>query len=161
MDRREKFRKGLNRLYLPYYDSLCGVLDEKWQPFFGVRSIPDQDHLYAFGRTIPNSKILTRAKGGESPHNYGCASDWTVFSNGTPLWPAASDKIWQEYQQAIEKVGSRWGADWDGDGYLDEKGLIDCPHNELRIAGTWRQVDFVRLSDPSGVQAYLEKHLLK
>ncbi|WP_091739800.1 M15 family metallopeptidase [Phenylobacterium immobile] len=31
----------------------------------------------------------------------------------------------------VEKVGIRWGADWDGDGKPREKGETDSPHFEL------------------------------
>jgi len=162
-ERRAHFRKGLHPLYLPYYDALCGVLDEKWQPFFGVRSIAEQDRLYAFGRTTgPTGRFVTRAKGGESPHNYGCATDWTVFdAQGRALWPKAPDPLWKEYQNALEKVGLRWGADWDGDGDLDEKGLIDCPHNELVIDGRWPYICKVLVENGAGAADEMIRRLAK
>jgi peptidoglycan L-alanyl-D-glutamate endopeptidase CwlK len=41
---------------------------------FGVRTVAEQDALYAQGRTKPG-KIVTNAKGGQSAHNFGLAVD--------------------------------------------------------------------------------------
>ena len=40
----------------------------------GLRTIAEQDALYAKGRTTPGKKV-TNAKGGQSVHNYGFAVD--------------------------------------------------------------------------------------
>jgi hypothetical protein len=122
-DRRQKFRKGLNSLYLPVYDAICENLDDHWAPFFGIRTIEEQDALFASGRHV------TRARGGESAHNYGCATDWTVWQDGKPLWPPDHDSVWREYQQACEKSGAHWGVDFG-----------DKPHNQLSIKVPWKAV---------------------
>jgi len=45
----------------------------------GNRTYAEQDELYAQGRTKPGS-IVTKAKGGQSMHNVGCAFDVGIFS---------------------------------------------------------------------------------
>lgn len=127
MSRREKFRRGLLSLYLPYYDALCNELPDAWQPTAGYRSITEQNELYAKGRTAPG-QIVTWAKGGTSAHNYGCATDWAFFENGKPVW-SDDMRIWAPYLNACDKVGLKKGADFG-----------DKPHNELAIAVSWREV---------------------
>lgn len=134
MNRRERFRKGLSPLYLPYYDALCNLLGEHWQPYCGLRSLEVQQDLYAKG-TSP-------AKAGESAHNYGCASDWTLWDGGKPIWDV-EDPRWREYEQACEKVGLRW------------LGTIgDAVHNELPLAVRWKLVR--RVLDEQGMEAAMK-----
>jgi len=142
-------------LYLPRYDSLCDILPWYWQPYSGTRSPDDQDRIYAIGRTVaPDSPIRTKAKAWESPHNYGCASDWTIFDDrGHVEWPDLDSEVWREYQNACEKVGVRWGGAW-GDG----------PHNELPLDIAWRRLCArlrrnEKLQDEEAVRAMLEKYL--
>lgn len=130
--RRERFRVGLSGLYEPYYLHLCAELPAEWQPYWGVRDFPTQDDLFAIGRTVePIGKDfeVTGAKGGESSHNYGCASDWTIFQEGKPLWMRKDDARWSVYLEAIKKAGLMSGSAW-GDLY----------HNELPIACKWKEI---------------------
>jgi hypothetical protein len=99
----------------------------------------EQNALWAQGRSTPG-KIITHAKGGTSAHNYGCASDWTIFEQGIPQWPASSDPLWKQYQDAIKAAGGLWGADWDDDGQISDEKFIDAPHNELPLSCTWKHV---------------------
>lgn len=128
-DRRIKFRQGLSSLYLPYYDALCGLLMPEWQPYSGFRTPEEQTALYMKGREIPGSRV-TNAKAWESPHNYGCGSDWCLWDPaGVPWWPSPESGLWAPYRYAIEKVGLKAGADWG-----------DFPHNELSLACSWRHI---------------------
>jgi hypothetical protein len=130
-DRRERFRHGLSSLYLPHYELLCQELPPEWQPYYGSRSFYEQDLLFASGRSRPG-RILTEAKGGESPHNYGCASDWCLWDErGVPYWPPVGDSVWQVYANACEKAGLRWGGDFH---------RPDGPHNELWIDCSWPHI---------------------
>lgn len=128
LKRRFKFRWDLNGLYLPFYDQLCELLDESWQPYQGTRTVEAQQKLYDQGRKSPG-KIVTYAQGGESPHNYGCATDWTVWEGDKPLWPSPSDPKWDEYLNALEKVGLKSGKSWG-----------DTNHNELPIRVSWKEI---------------------
>lgn len=139
MTRREKYRKGLHELYLPSYDLLCAELTPEWEPYQGRRAFFYQDWLYAQGRTSAGS-IVTRARGGESPHNYGCATDWTVWKEKKPVWMGSADPKWSEYYDACEKIGLKRGVDFG-----------DKPHNELWITVDWKEVHKVYLE--RGMQA--------
>jgi hypothetical protein len=131
-DKRTFYRKNLSSLYLPYYDSLCGLLPLEWQPYSGMRSFDEQQAIYNKGRSAPG-EIVTRAVPGQSPHNYGCATDWCLWSpDGTPFWPDRLSFQWQPYLNAIEKVGLRSGYSFG-----------DAPHNELLITCAWSHVALV------------------
>lgn len=119
-DRRAYFRANLHALYLPYYDSLCGILPSHWQPLSGVRSFLEQDRLYASGRT-EKGPIVTQAKSGLSFHNYGLATDWDIFENGRYLPLDHDDPLWKEYIDACQKVGLRC-IEWE-----KPHNEIDCP----------------------------------
>lgn len=142
-NRREKFRKGLSTLYLPYYDALCGILSEEWQPYYGARTFAEQDLLWAQGRSSPG-RIVTYAKGGQSAHNYGCATDFAYFRpDGSIDW--GTDK-WPEYGQAVEKVNAVWGGSFS---------KPDKPHNELFIQCSWSHI--LQVFKQSGLRAAMEK----
>src|SRR5262245_21781045 len=126
--RRARFREGLNPIYATFYDELSRMLPERWAPFYGLRTLEQQKTLYAQGRDTPGAAV-TNAKAGESAHNYGCASDWTVFVAGKPTWPDSQDPIWREYQTACSKLGLAWGGDFR---------IRDCFHNELVIGVSWK-----------------------
>lgn len=130
-ERRVYFRKGLHPLYLPIYDGLCGLLGLEWAPYFGNRTVEEENALYAKGRTLPG-KIVTWARGGESPHNFGCATDWAYFENGNLVWLPAEDPKWNEFGQAVEKAGGGWGGCWTG--------RKDIDHCQLDLKVPWKAV---------------------
>lgn len=134
-DRRARFRKGLSQLYLPFYDALCRELPDEWQPYMGIRSFVEQDGLYMKGRSLPGN-IITYARGSESPHCYGCASDWVMFDKGIPIWETSE---WEKYGSVVEKVGLAWGGVF--------KSFKDRPHNELALAVSWKKVGQVCSND--------------
>ncbi len=131
-NRRAHFRVGLSSLYLPFYDALCAELGPEWQPYQGVRTVDEQNGLYAKGRTtapIGPEHIVTNAKGGYSAHNYGCATDWVFYDNGVLTWLKKEDPRWQSYIDAVRKVGLRPGVEFG-----------DIDHNELRLNCDWAHV---------------------
>jgi len=85
----------------------------------GLRSMAEQDQLFAQGRTAPG-KIVTNARAGESYHNFGLAFDVLVldamgkadWSSGNPGWARAGG--------VGEDLGLGWGGRWTG--------LVDLPH---------------------------------
>lgn len=136
MGRWEKYRKGLSELFLPIYDNLHRELPEGWEPYHGFRSIEEQDSLYAQGRNGNTKPIVTFAKGGESPHNYGCAVDVIYFKDGFPQWVQSSD-TWAYICNIIMKVGGEWGGSFHK--------FKDRPHIELPIKCSWRDINRLRL----------------
>lgn len=84
----------------------------------GLRTIEEQNNIYAQGRTIPG-KIVTDAKGGSSFHNYGLAIDFCLLhKDGTISFNMKenldSDKIadWMEVVNTFKSHGWEWGGDW-------------------------------------------------
>jgi peptidoglycan hydrolase-like protein with peptidoglycan-binding domain len=86
----------------------------------GLRTFAEQDALFAQGRTKPGKKV-TKAKGGQSNHNYGLAVDLCPFVGGEPQWndEAGFDRI----GAAGKQQGLKWGGDWPN--------FPDRPHLEL------------------------------
>jgi peptidoglycan L-alanyl-D-glutamate endopeptidase CwlK len=74
------------------------------------RSPEEQDALYAQGRTKPGN-IVTRAKGGQSMHQYRIAYDCVPIRNGKCVWDA-SDPAWATVGELGKAQGLEWGGDW-------------------------------------------------
>jgi peptidoglycan L-alanyl-D-glutamate endopeptidase CwlK len=90
----------------------------------GLRTIDEQNALYAQGRTKPG-KVVTNAPGGKSYHNYGLAIDFAILkdkdNNGTYetlSWETAEDfdrdgvKDWLEVVKVFKDAGWKWGGDF-------------------------------------------------
>lgn len=106
----------------------------------GLRTIEEQNILYAQGRTTPGS-IVTNARGGASPHNYGLAIDFAFIVNGKDMsWDTVkdwdNDKVsdWLEVVQIFIKAGYVWGGNFHS--------IIDKPHFEHKSFSTigWREL---------------------
>lgn len=69
-----------------------------------------QEALYAQGRTKPGSRV-TKARGGQSIHNYRLAYDVVPLINGKPVWDS-KDPIWQKVGDIGKKCGLEWAGDW-------------------------------------------------
>ena len=82
------------------------------------RDKESQDALYAEGRTLPG-KIKTRARGGQSIHNYRLAYDVVPLRNGKPVWDTR-DVAWAKVGLIGESLGLEWGGNW--------KSFKDLPH---------------------------------
>lgn len=98
-----------------------------------TRSFDEQATLFAQGRSVPGTKIVTKAGPGRSWHNYGLAWDLVLLkdADGNGTFEAASwetnidfDKDgkadWMEAVAIAKKYGWEWGGDW--------KGFTDLPH---------------------------------
>ena len=90
----------------------------------GLRTIAEQDAIYAQGRTTPG-KIVSNAKGGKSFHNYGLAIDFCLLhKDGTVSFnmkeDVDNDKIadWTEVVDTFKAHGWEWG----------DRGYVDTPH---------------------------------
>ena len=77
--------------------------------YCGRRTFEEQARLWALGRTKPG-KIVTKARPGESYHNYGLAFDWV------PMRPSAKDAnlLTADWNDATAyKVGEQCGLSFD------------------------------------------------
>lgn len=123
----------------------------------GLRTIEEQNDLYAQGRTKPG-KIITKARGGKSFHNYGLAIDFALLydkdNNGSfeeLSWDINKDfdknmkKDWDEVVEQFEAKGWEWGGKWrtfkdyphvqKTFGYSASQ-LLDRYHRGIFISGT-------------------------
>lgn len=116
---------------------------------YTLRTFAEQDALYAQGRTrlFDNTGkklgIVTKAKGGQSIHNYGLALDIVLIkdTNGdgkvdTASWETNVDfdkdgkSDWMEIVEILKRNGWVWGGDW--------KSFKDAPHFEKTFGHSWR-----------------------
>lgn len=104
----------------------------------GLRTIAEQDALYAQGRTTPGA-IVTKAKGGSSMHNYGLAVDFcllrkdgTISFNMTEDMDKDGKKDWLEVVEVFKAHGWTWGGDF--------KSILDTPHFEKTFGYVLSQI---------------------
>jgi hypothetical protein len=88
----------------------------------GLRSMAEQDALFAQGRTAPG-RIVTNARAGHSYHNFGLAFDVLVLdAMGKADWDT-SNPGWHLAGQVGKSLGLEWGGDWQD--------FPDLPHFQL------------------------------
>jgi peptidoglycan LD-endopeptidase CwlK len=80
------------------------------------RDADAQNLLYAQGRTAAGH-IVTKAKGGDSFHQYRVAFDGVPLVQGKPLWmvfnkDATLHPIWKKVAEIAESVGLEWAGRW-------------------------------------------------
>ena len=88
----------------------------------GTRSYDEQNALYEQGRS-QTGRIVTKARGGYSNHNFGIAFDIGVFEGGRYLDESPAYK-------AIGALGMKLGLEWGGNWQT----IQDEPHFQLRPA---------------------------
>lgn len=93
----------------------------------GLRTYEEQNTLYAQGRTRPGARV-TKAKGGQSNHNFGLAVDLCPFENNKPQWN--DNPGFNAIGVAGKKHGLDWGGNWK---------FVDKPHLELKHGLTLAQ----------------------
>ena len=93
------------------------------------RDNESQDALYAQGRTKPG-KIVTKAKAGQSFHNYKCAVDVVPLINGKPVWD--DTMLWSQIGGLGKQIGLEWAGDW--------KGFQEYPHFQYTGGKTIKQL---------------------
>lgn len=115
------------RAYPPFGMQLTRWLDACWEdksladkPYvFDIhRTFAESDAIYIIGRRgIPGEKIRTKAKGGFSIHNFGCATD--IVKDGVKDKPGLqalwADRAWYAKLAAIAREVSPeidWSGNW-------------------------------------------------
>lgn len=118
----------------------------------GLRTIAEQDALYAQGRSKPG-KIVTNARGGYSYHNFGVAVDFVLLMpDGKAVsWDTTrdgnSDKRadWLQVAEIGKSLGFAWGGDWTS--------FKDYPHFEMTFGLTTAQYRAGRRPTTSQIEA--------
>lgn len=129
----ELTRGKLVGLYPPFAEKCKGILKAcqarglDYYATSGLRTVDEQNALYAQGRTKPGPRV-TNAAGGQSFHNWGLALDVAADANMQraglqPNWNEAGYKILGE-EVAKDKM-LVWGGTF--------KSIKDFPHFELNI----------------------------
>lgn len=120
------------------YAEICEALDGRAECRFThtLRTFEEQDALYALGRTKPG-KVVTKARGGDSYHNYGLAVDIVLLVGGKALWDIKTDydkdgrSDWMEVVEIFKRYGWEWGGDWK---------FVDNPHFQKNCGYTIAQL---------------------
>jgi len=89
----------------------------------GFRTYAEQDALYAKG--------ASKAKGGQSNHNFALAMDVAIYENGKYL-NLGSEWQYKTYGDVAKKRGLMWGGDWNS--------FFDPAHVEFNHKLTMRQL---------------------
>ena len=90
----------------------------------GSRTYAEQNELYAQGRTKPG-KVVTKARGGQSWHNFGMAFDIGIFSTDGKKYYGES-AAYKEVGMIGESLGLEWGGHWE---------FVDEPHFQYNPQG--------------------------
>lgn len=89
-----------------------------------LRTFEEQEELYKIGRTkLVDAEgnrlgIVTKARGGQSYHNYGLALDFCIMESRTATWDVTKDMDkdgkpdWFEVISIFKENGWESGADW-------------------------------------------------
>ena len=100
----------------------------------GTRTYAEQDRLFSQGRNGDPGIIVTKARGGESNHNFGIAWDVGLFQNGRYLTGTApgDEAAYKQLADVALTPQLEWGGSWTG--------FVDRPHYQLRIDLTLTQL---------------------
>jgi len=126
LDRIKLLHPKLRDEALEIYEEICQALNGRAECRFSftLRTFAEQNELFAQGRTKPGA-IVTRARGGQSWHNYGLAVDIVLLVGGKASWDIKTDfdkdgrSDWMEVVDIFKRYGWEWGGDWK---------FFDAPH---------------------------------
>ena len=102
----------------------------------GTRTYAEQELLYRQGRWGNPGPVVTKARGGQSNHNFGIAWDIGIFENGKYL---AESPLYAQAASIGAMPGLEWGGNW--------KSFQDRPHYQL---ATGAPIETVRTSFETG-----------
>jgi peptidoglycan L-alanyl-D-glutamate endopeptidase CwlK len=134
LDRIKLLHPKLRDEALDIYEEICQSLKGRAECrfTFTLRTFAEQNELFAKGRTKPGT-IVTRAKGGQSWHNYGMAVDIVLLVGGKASWDIKTDfdkdgrSDWMEVVDIFKRYGWEWGGDWK---------FFDAPHFQKTLGIT-------------------------
>lgn len=113
------------------------------------RTFDEQQALYDKGRTTPGP-IVTKAKPGQSFHNYDLAIDVVPIVNGKADW---NSKQWANIGVIGTAAGLQWGGAW--------KNFKDLPHFEYPKDTKYQQLLALKKNGKVGEDGYLLLDTLK
>ena len=80
---------GLDQQFEYDVVALLAKLPDLWRIYYACRTCQEQAKLYAQGRTAPG-EIVTEAKPGQTPHEFGLAVDVVLIVDGKEVWDYAN-----------------------------------------------------------------------
>jgi len=97
----------------------------------GTRTYAEQNTLYRQGRFGNAGARVTKARGGQSNHNFAIAFDIGLFDSAGRYLAGNSDEELAEYRRLAANVRAsglelEWGGDWK---------FVDVPHYQLPTGG--------------------------
>lgn len=113
----EKLHPKVRAVFKAFIEEAETALNVTLRIVQGLRTIKEQNDLYAKGRTAPGKKV-TNAKGGSSYHNYGLAIDLVEIKEG--------EANWNFKYELLKPFADKYGLTWGG-GF---KKILDRPHFE-------------------------------
>lgn len=142
---------GLNLLYPPFREQLLRALEEAkdagipLQVFETFRSRARQTELYAKGRTTAGPRV-TKAKPGQSFHQYGIAADLVLWIDGK--WSWQETHLYREAGPIFEKNGMQWLGRTTGDlAHYQLKNMdienLQVMYKAMGFEGVWQYLDKV------------------
>lgn len=119
-------------LYQPFVEKCkqlllnCEKRGVRYYAISGYRSVTEQNALFAQGRTKPGT-IVTKARGGQSAHNFGVALDFCkdMDIKRAGLQPSWNVPDYEILAQEALSLGLEAGFFW---------GFVDAPHIQLPLA---------------------------
>lgn len=153
-------RIDVTKLYPPFWSALAALVTDahdQGSDFFvvsGFRTYVEQSALYFQGRTMPGPKV-TRARAGESAHNFGIAADLVKdgLVDRVGLQPDYNEESYEILRELAPKHGLVWGGSWPN--------FPDRPHVQLPNYITVSQLEPLRhsyeLAGLLGVFQYLDQ----
>ena len=103
----------------------------------GTRTYAEQNALYRQGRFGNPGPVVTRARGGQSWHNFGLAWDIGLFNGGAYI---TTDAKYRQAAAAGKIAGLEWGGDWAS--------FPDFPH--YQVAAATRSIALARAQFEAG-----------
>ena len=97
--------------------------DIKAKIISGTRTYEEQNRLFRQGRFGNSGRIITKARGGRSNHNFGIAWDIGIFTSTGGYITEGS--AYKEASEAGMADTLEWGGDWVG--------FVDEPHYQLKV----------------------------
>ena len=155
------YDSGLATGFADYINSVVGPLPSLYSVQQGIRTVAQQNALYAQGRTAPGA-IVTDAPGGSSAHNFGLAVDLYPLINGAIDWgvPPAPNAVqaWNDLWNAVRAQGSLI----TGEDFTLTGGQPDPGHIEFNNWAVYRYIAIPQLSggsssvpiNPDGTDTY-------
>jgi peptidoglycan L-alanyl-D-glutamate endopeptidase CwlK len=135
---------------LKMYEEINAALTGKAKCRFAyvLRTFAEQDALFV------KRPRVTKAKAGQSFHNYGLAVDIVLLiDNGkTASWNTVADfdndgkSDWMEIVAIFQKYGWKWGGEWN---------FKDDPHFEKTFGYTWQELLALRQQKKVDAEGYV------